>query len=571
MYAVVACGNTIGLKTDSEIIKKEILAFNKNAKIDLINMKDKHIKSNPEKQYLCKFIIESITPSAIFYTQAAYTVFVPNSEFLTEWDDKYVKFVDIILCKNKHIYNIYKSQKVDADLILCKFTTPCLYKSLKKDYTLMTHFAGTSMLKNTGELLNYWINSDFIKSNHKLIITRRLIFKTTLDDLERNIFKKVDFQPITKFLNHTVTGKAYKNIYWFDFLPYQVMSDIANTAGISLCPSLIEGYGHYINESRCLAQVILTTDAAPMNEFILDKTQLVDVNESILMTKAIKREYPAKHVDYLHNIDWLNFDKKLKTITAMTTDNLNKIGSSNRKLYLSDTEYFKKEFNSVIKRVSTPITNEEVFNSIYKQKRWMLTKLATESGDGSSIQATEKAQQIISNVIIKYNIKTMYDAACGDMNWMPRVLEKLPNVKYTGADVASIKIKQHQKNTKLKYTFKHADVTNDKIDKYDLILCRDVLQHIPHIDVFKALLNISKSGSSYLLATNYIKQPEYKSILDILPGFVNLRNLFNKPISIDYTDVCFDEEYDGKYLCLWKLPFSSAFIKHVKSYIKQNS
>jgi hypothetical protein len=36
-----------------------------------------------------------------------------------------------------------------------------------------------------------------------------------------------------------------------------------------LCPSIIEGYGHYINQARASGGVIVTTDAHPMNELIL--------------------------------------------------------------------------------------------------------------------------------------------------------------------------------------------------------------------------------------------------------------------------------------------------------------
>lgn len=38
------------------------------------------------------------------------------------------------------------------------------------------------------------------------------------------------------------------------------------------------------------------------------------------------------------------------------------------------------------------------------------------------------------------------DAPCGSMAWMPMVLEQVPNITYTGIDVACNLITEHQVN-----------------------------------------------------------------------------------------------------------------------------
>ena len=39
---------------------------------------------------------------------------------------------------------------------------------------------------------------------------------------------------------------------------------------VHICPSAREGFGHYINEARSVGAVVLTIDAAPMSEFVVD-------------------------------------------------------------------------------------------------------------------------------------------------------------------------------------------------------------------------------------------------------------------------------------------------------------
>tara|TARA_B100000378_G_scaffold232434_1_gene197848 strand:- start:292 stop:822 length:531 start_codon:yes stop_codon:yes gene_type:complete len=126
------------------------------------------------------------------------------------------------------------------------------------------------------------------------------------------------------------------------------------------------------------------------------------------------------------------------------------------------------------------------------------------SGSGSEIRNTRIISNILPKIIKKYKIKTLFDCPCGDMNYMSKILKRLKKnlkIKYVGGDIVKNLIINNRKKYPM-YKFIHFDIINDKISKYDLIMVKDLLNHLSFNNIKEVLSNIKKSGSKYLLLNN---------------------------------------------------------------------
>ncbi len=105
----------------------------------------------------------------------------------------------------------------------------------------------------------------------------------------------------------------------------------------------------------------------------------------------------------------------------------------------------------------------------------------------------------------------MVDAPCGGMAWMPHLLtsvieEDQPDFKYFGADIVPSVIKANQEKFAANKAFKFdvLDITEQIVPGgYELIHCRDALQHLSMHMIAEALRNFSKSSARLLLVGSY--------------------------------------------------------------------
>jgi len=92
-------------------------------------------------------------------------------------------------------------------------------------------------------------------------------------------------------------------------------------------------------------------------------------------------------------------------------------------------------------------------------------------------------------IIDKYNITSVVDCPCGDLNWIKSIINDIPN--YVGIDIVNGLIIKNKKNfPKLK--FHTNDIITSNLLKCDLLIVRDALFHFSQKNVKMAINNIKK-------------------------------------------------------------------------------
>ena len=173
---------------------------------------------------------------------------------------------------------------------------------------------------------------------------------------------------------------------------------------------------------------------------------------------------------------------------------------------------------------------EERFNKIYSTNYWSDSE--SRSGTGSSLSSTENIRNHLPKIIERFKIKRLFDAPCGDFNWMSQVLKNV-DVDYIGSDIVEDLIVSNKKNEKNNIKFIKLDIRTDKLPVSDLMICRDCLFHFSYEDIYKFLDNFLNSDIKYILLTSHLNIRDKFENRNIDTGDFRKIDLFSKPFNFE--------------------------------------
>jgi hypothetical protein len=169
------------------------------------------------------------------------------------------------------------------------------------------------------------------------------------------------------------------------------------------------------------------------------------------------------------------------------------------------------------------------------------------SGPGSDHGSGSVAHTalLLHRFIPELGVRTLADIPCGDFHWMGQTLIQHPGVEYVGYDIVEPLIARNGRMHPGR-SFVVLDIVTEVPPRADLILCKDLVNHLYERDVRSALRNMVASGSTWLLITS---NTGYENLeLEMLaPGASRELDLAAPPYDLP------PPVYGDHYLSLWRL------------------
>ncbi|TYZ61784.1 hypothetical protein PybrP1_000383 [[Pythium] brassicae (nom. inval.)] len=206
-------------------------------------------------------------PDAPDFPTAKHVYLMPNIEMF-ELNQDYYWRVDVVLCKtrdceqrlrqwyaqegNPRGTRVFYTRHTTSDV--AEFATQALGAAAvtPKDFSAVQflHTAGSSGWKGTRQVLDCWLARPDLPPLD--IFVSKAIYQSRLEP---------DFGARV----HNTSSRVRLSHARLEPLAFGKL--VAET-GFFLCPSVMEGYGHYLNQARASGGLIVTTDVAPMNELV---------------------------------------------------------------------------------------------------------------------------------------------------------------------------------------------------------------------------------------------------------------------------------------------------------------
>lgn len=141
------------------------------------------------------------------------------------------------------------------------------------------------------------------------------------------------------------------------------------------------------------------------------------------------------------------------------------------------------------------------FTTVYYSNLWGARESRSGAGSIHGSRCVTFACEALGRAVREQGVRSLHDIPCGDLYWMRDLLPRLGDVRYVGFDIVRAVVARNRRRHP-QYDFHVLDVTTEVPPAADLIFCKDLFNHLTEPDVVRAIRNMQRSGSKFLLASN---------------------------------------------------------------------
>lgn len=174
----------------------------------------------------------------------------------------------------------------------------------------------------------------------------------------------------------------------------------------------------------------------------------------------------------------------------------------------------------------------QAFDLIYRRGMWQQGNAA--SGVGSEGVLAERYVTFVKQYVAENNLSTVVDAGCGDFSVGRQLAGDF--VDYVGIDVSEYIIQQNEDRFRFLSNVKFiaADIGSVAFPACDLILIRQVLQHLTNAQIHKVLANLERGHWRRVLVTDAVPAAgEIVPNVDLPTHSVRTRVSFGSGVFLD--------------------------------------
>jgi len=176
----------------------------------------------------------------------------------------------------------------------------------------------------------------------------------------------------------------------------------------------------------------------------------------------------------------------------------------------------------------------EAFDRIYAQGLWGDGE-AEPSGSGSYGDWAREYVAFVRSQVALHGARTAVDIGCGDFNIGAQLCDMFE--RYEAIDVSRVIIERnearfgHLRNVR----FSVLDATRDRLPQADLVMFRQVLQHLSNAQIEAALRNAEACGARLIVVAEHALAPEAVAAynLDLLTHSPSTRLALRSCVRID--------------------------------------